>query len=52
MFAFAAGAYCALTYMAGFKFFNVKQSAKYSILFWVFSPVTVPVMLLLLMIAG
>lgn len=52
VFAISATAYCTLTYVAGFKLFNVRKPSKGTVLFWAFSPITVPVGLLLVSIAG
>lgn len=48
----AATAYCTLTYVAGFKLFNLHRPTRGTFLFWLFSPITVPLGLFLLMVAG
>lgn len=53
----AAATYCTLTYVAGYKLFNVsgKQYGPTDgsrIVWWLFSPITVPFGLFLLMFVG
>lgn len=52
VFTIAATIYCTLTYVAGFKLFNVSEPTAFSILTWIFSPISVPVGLLLVMTVG
>jgi len=52
VFTISATIYCTLTYVAGFKLFNMRKPSKGTALFWALSPISVPLGLLLLMIAG
>lgn len=48
----ATTAYCTLTYVAGYYFFKVKEPSPLSVGAWLLSPVTVPVMLVVVSVVG
>jgi hypothetical protein len=52
LFAISATIYCTLTYVAGYKLFNMRDMNAYTMCFWLLSPISVPVGLLLVMTVG